>query len=290
MIERLLRHRYRIGRRCTQAGVIALFVLGLRTDWTVLGRELTTGDLSAARVLGAVPLADPFATLQIWFSGHPLLWETLLGALLVTGFYFLVGGRAFCAWVCPMNPVTDLAAWLRRRLGLPPGRGFSRNTRYGVLTLALLLSLLTGVAAFEWVSPIGMLHRGLIYGAGLGWLAAAGVFLLDLLVLRHGWCGHLCPLGAAYSLIGRFSPLRVAFAPEGCTRCGVCHQVCPEPQVLNLRHIAEQGWVESGACTNCGSCITDCPEACFRFGLRLSGRPVAPGTGADALGRAHRAA
>lgn len=51
-------------------------------------------------------------------------------------------------------------------------------------------------AAFEWISPIGMAHREIIYGVGIGLLFLVGIFLFDLLVVKHGWCGHLGPLGA----------------------------------------------------------------------------------------------
>ena len=74
-----------------------------------------------------------------------------------------------------------------------------RNTRYVILAMALLLSVLTGVAAFEWVSPIGVFHREVLYGAGFGAAALFGLFVFDALVLRHGWCGHLCPLGAFWA-------------------------------------------------------------------------------------------
>jgi ferredoxin-type protein NapG len=37
------------------------------------------------------------------------------GCAIVVVFYALVGGRVFCSWVCPVNVVTDAAAWLRRR-------------------------------------------------------------------------------------------------------------------------------------------------------------------------------
>ncbi len=70
------------------------------------------------------------------------------------------------------------------------------------LLLALVVPALAGMPAFEAFSPIGMLHRELIYGAGLGPSAALGIFVLDALVLRHGWCGKLCPLGALWSLVG----------------------------------------------------------------------------------------
>ena len=48
----------------------------------------------------------------------------------------------------------------------------------------LAVSAVAGVAAFEWVSPIAMLHRELIFGPGLGLLGVAGIFVLDLLVVK----------------------------------------------------------------------------------------------------------
>ena len=136
------------------------------------------------------------------------------------------------------------------------------------MVLALLLSAVTGVAAFEWVSPISMLHRELIYGIGMGALAVLGVFVLDLLILRHGWCGHLCPLGAFYALVGRIGQVRVDFDTPTCTHCGECAKVCPEPQVLNLRRASEAGMIRSGECTNCGRCIAVCPEDTLHFDFR----------------------
>ena len=58
----------------------------------------------------------------------------LLGAAIVLVFYPLVGGRVFCAWVCPVNLVTDLAGWLRTKLRIQqPCFACRRNTRYFVL-------------------------------------------------------------------------------------------------------------------------------------------------------------
>ena len=164
--------------------------------------------------------------------------------------------------------VTDLAGWLRRRIGIADMFHLSRNIRYTVLVLTLLLSILTGVAAFEWISPISMLHRELIFGIGLGWIAVLGVFLFDLFILRNGWCGHLCPLGAFYALVGRLAQVRIRFDTPTCTHCGECARVCPEPQVMNLRDAATHGMITSGECSNCGRCITVCPEDTLHFDLR----------------------
>ena len=145
----------------------------------------------------------------------------------------------------------------------------SRKFRYTMLALSLVMSAITGVAAFEWISPIGVFHREVIFGIGGGWIVLLGLFIFDSLVLRDGWCGHLCPLGAFYALVGKYSLLRIAFNTPTCTHCAECVKVCPEPQVLNLKRASEKGYISSGECTNCGRCITVCPEDTLQFDLQL---------------------
>jgi ferredoxin-type protein NapH len=265
--------RYLILRRTTQIGILLMFVGTLHWGWQLMGAPLLRGNLSASEVIGIVPLADPFAVLQQLVSGHWLQTTVLLGAAILLLFY-VIAGRVFCAWVCPMNMVTDLAGWLRSKLGINDLFPLSRSTRYWILIMALVLSALMGVAAFEWVSPISMLHREIIYGVGLGLSAALGIFILDLLILKHGWCGHLCPLGAFYGLLGKKAWLRVRFDDRSCTHCGECARVCPEPHVLNLRKAAEKGRVDFGECTNCARCIPICPEDSLDFAWRWSVHPA----------------
>ncbi len=262
--------RYLVLRRLCQLGILLLFFGTAHWGWTVLGEPLLAGNLSSSEFAGLVPMADPFATLQILLTRTMPDAEVLLGAGIILALYALIAGRAFCAWVCPVNLVTDLASWLRRKLSLRDLLYLPRSTRYLVLTAALALSLITSVAAFEWISPIGMLHRELIYGIGLGWMAIIGIFMFDLFVIRHGWCGHLCPLGAFYALLGRHSArLVVEFDADSCTRCTECATVCPEPQVLNLKKVDAAGRVQPGECTACGRCVASCPEGSLRFHWRI---------------------
>jgi len=261
--------RYLIARRSSQFFVLLLFFGTAHWGWSIAGRPLLRGNLSASELLGAIPMADPFAVLQQLLTGHLLATEVLIGAAIVLTFYAFLGGRTFCAWVCPVNAVSDLAGWLRLKLGLAGGLRFPRRTRYWILGLAFALSALSGVAAFEWISPIGMTHREIIYGGGTGLLALTGIFLFDLLVSRHGWCGHVCPLGAFWAVVGRISPLRLRFDALTCTHCGDCARVCPEPQVLNLKLAAERGWISFGECSNCAHCIPACAEKSLNFGIHL---------------------
>lgn len=268
LVGKLKVWRYIIYRRLVQLGSLLLFFGSAHWGWAIAGEPLLMGNLSSSTLLGVIPLADPFAVLQILLTRHVLENEVIIGAGIVLLIYSLLGGRVWCSWVCPINMIADMAAWLRRRLPIKDRFILSRNVRYTVLLLSLVLSVITGVAAFEWVSPISMFHRELIFGIGMGWMAILGVFIFDLFVLRDGWCGHLCPLGAFYGLVGKVAPIRILFEAPTCTHCNECVRVCPEPKVLDFKKAAEAGMIASGECTNCGRCITVCPENTLCFGLR----------------------
>ncbi len=270
--------RFLIGRRLVQAAVAVLFVGSNIWGWKVL-----QGNLSSSVLLGVVPFADPFATLQLLAAGGLLAADALLGAGLTLVIYALIGGRMFCSWVCPMNPVTDLANYLGRRVpwfrsggGKGAQKLLGRPVRTWLVALSLILSAIMGIAAFEAISPVGMLQRGLVFGMGLGWWAVAAVFLFDLFVQRNGFCGHVCPLGAFYEVVGRFSLLRVVHDHEKCTSCWDCLRVCPESQVLNLVSKGS-GSVLSGACTNCGRCIEVCHDDALALSFRQKGIVLSSG-------------
>ncbi|MCU0836542.1 MAG: 4Fe-4S binding protein [Chromatiaceae bacterium] len=157
-------HKWLLARRASQLGILALFLLG-----PLAGIWLIKGNLSASMVLDAVPLTDPMLLLQAALSGTLPVLSGLIGAAIVLLFYALVGGRVFCSWVCPVNMITDLAARLRRRLDLRNTVRLSRDLRYWILGLVLLLPLVTGVIAWEYRSADGpaRLVRPPLSGGGL---------------------------------------------------------------------------------------------------------------------------
>jgi len=149
----------------------------------------------------------------------------------------------------------------------------------------LLASTLTGTAAWEVVNPVTLLHRGLVFGGlvtgGAALIIVAAIFLLDLVGGARLWCGHLCPVGAFYGLLGGVSLLRVrAVRREACDDCLECYRVCPEPQVLTpaLRGAARGigPLIISRDCTNCGRCLDVCRKDVFSFGPRRRGAASNP--------------
>ena len=266
----LIANRYLLFRRLMQLALLALFLVG---PW--FGYWIVKGNMASSLTLDVLPLTDPLVFLQTLLTGHVPVQAAIIGAAIVLIFYLLVGGRVFCSWVCPINIITDTANWLRRKFNLKGGTTFSRQARYWMLFAILMLAMLTGTIVWELVNPVSLVYRGLIFGMGMAWGVVVAIFLLDLFVAHNAWCGHLCPVGAFYSLIGKFSILRIsAVNRQACDDCMDCFAVCPESSVIKP---ALKGGdkkispvITSGLCNNCGRCIDVCAKDVFSFSTRFS--------------------
>ncbi|MCE9878968.1 quinol dehydrogenase ferredoxin subunit NapH, partial [Hafnia paralvei] len=260
-------HRWLLLRRLSQLAILMMFLSG---PW--FGVWILKGNYSGSLLLDTVPLTDPLMMLESLFAGHWPALTALAGALVIVAIYALIASRAFCAWVCPLNPVTDLAAWMRRKLNIRQSASLPRGLRYGILLAVLAGSAVSGTLLWEWLNPVALLGRSLIFGAVGGlWLIVA-VFLFDLLVTEHGWCGHICPMGALYGVIGAKAMVRVsAEHREKCTRCMDCFHVCPESQVLRepVLNNDHSPLVLSKDCISCGRCMDVCAEHVFEFKNRF---------------------
>ncbi|WP_413699210.1 quinol dehydrogenase ferredoxin subunit NapH [Psychromonas sp. KJ10-10] len=259
----LLANRFLLLRRLSQSLILAFFLVG-----PLFGIWILKGNLSSSLLFDVIPFSDPFILLQSMTAGHLPLFQSFLGAAIVLLFYVVVGGRVFCSWVCPVNLITDASARCRRKLKLRKEKVMSSQWRYWMLLMVMVLPLFTGVMTWELVNPVSALHRGIFFGMGTGWILFLMIFIFDLLAVENGWCGHLCPVGAFYGLINKFSMIKVdAKNRDKCTDCLDCFNVCPEPAILKgpvhgqKKNIGTL--VKDMSCTNCGRCVDVCAEDVF---------------------------
>ncbi len=271
----LASRRFFIARRLSQAIFLIVFLTGpLFALW------IAKGNLASSRTLDVLPLTDPFVLLQSLLARHWPEATALTGAAIVLGLYLVLGGRSYCAWVCPINPVSDLAAALRRKLGIKQTAKLRPEFRNYLVFGVLVLSFVSGAVAWELVNPITALHRALVFGLPFAATGALAIFVFDLFVAKDGWCGHLCPVGAFYGALGKAAVLRVSAANRSaCDDCMDCFAVCPEPHVISPALRGEKTGASpvilSGDCTLCGACVDVCPRAVFRLAHRFN-HSVAP--------------
>ena len=264
----LQRYKWLILRRFTQLLIPLLFLIG---PW--FGIWWFKGNLAANRLFDMLPLSDPFVSLQLMVSGFWPSSNLLIGFLIVLVFYLIVGGRVYCSWVCPINIVTDAARWSRRKLKIKKSGSVSKNIRYWLLAMLLVMTAISGSLVWEYVNPVTAVNRGLIYGMGSAWYLLIAIFFYDLLISKNGWCGQLCPMGAAYSLIGKTSLLKInAVNRKDCDDCMDCYHACPEPQILKpvLKGGMDSSIIQPSECNNCGRCIDVCSKNVFKFSSKFA--------------------
>ena len=238
-------------RRTVQVAVIALIASPL------FGFGIFRGNLAAGELFG-INLADPLAFLQATMASHVFVASFLGAVLIITTIYFVSGGRSFCSWICPVYVLTEMGDKLRHRLGSGE-RSFTLNGTRWSFAATLVVSMLAGIPIFEILSPIGITSRAIMFKAWQPLLLVFAILVSEVCVARRVWCRSLCPAGGFYSLLGRFSPLRIGFTQHLCTHCGECSKVCPVEEVLTPSLEDNNQQVTSGDCTRCGDCVDICP-------------------------------
>ncbi|MBE8955283.1 MAG: 4Fe-4S binding protein [Quinella sp. 2Q5] len=197
-----------------------------------------------------------------------------LGAIQTMSFYaagctLLIGlllGRMVCGFLCPFG-------FLQELLNKIPAPKFSlprRLTRVKYFLLAMfvligpVLTELNAPTFCQYICPAGTLEAGLPLIAAhedlrnrLGSLFALKVTILAAVIVgsvlvHRFFCRVMCPLGAVYGLLNRWSFWRLNFAADRCVGCGRCRQACP----IELDPTRE---VNSAECVRCERCVEACP-------------------------------
>ncbi len=185
------------------------------------------------------------------------------------GFVILIGlmlGRAVCGFLCPFGLLQELLNKIPSpKFKLP--RRLLRVKYFLLATFVLILPAATkfGTPTFcEYICPAGTLEAGLpllaareelrgVVGELFAWKVAVSIAVLIACVSVHRFfCRMMCPLGAIYGLLNRWSFYRLNCAADKCVACGRCRKVCP----IELDPVRE---CNSAECVRCGRCVAACP-------------------------------
>lgn len=214
--------------------------------------------------------------------------SALLSCLGTTVFWLvasLLFGRVYCASVCPIGTIQDVALWARRKTTgrtpfrySPPGR-----MRYAVL-IAYTLSIALGILAVGYVvEPWNMVrnaasiirpadtlttwgalssrfsHTAMATGAAAGVLSIAGIAIWAW-ISGKAFCAEVCPLGTAMGLVHSQTLMHIAIDPDRCISCMKCEDACPCRCIeVKTRH------VDNSRCVRCFDCLPVCPNDAIRY-------------------------
>ncbi|MFH7326537.1 4Fe-4S binding protein [Desulfurivibrio sp. C05AmB] len=248
-------------RRLVMLAILGLFML------QYFEVKLLVGSLTGSTLLGQVKLLDVFAFIEISAAakGVSLI---MLTAVLPVALLYLVLGRAFCGWVCPMDLLFSLVDKLRPgdKPAQPPLRP---QAGYWLAGGLLLAALVTSLPLFtNYLSHLTNIFRTIAGGVFLAAdlpvepavIAWSLLTLLALLILQYFyprfWCRVLCPVGKTYGLFNQVSLLKLRFNRGDCEGCELCEHKC-YMGVKIVRNL-DQGKLRDPNCIYCGRCVEGC--------------------------------
>lgn len=233
---------------------------------------------------GACPIGSLQAVIGGRGRGVPYY---VTGSVLLFGALF---GRLICGFLCPFGFVQDLLHKIPSPKPSVPRRldWALRRGKYASLAAVLLLpAVLTDAFGIgdpffcKYVCPAGTLEGGVplllaneALRAAAGFLFSWKMGILALVLagsalLYRPFCKYLCPLGAVYGLLNRFSVYRMGVDPSACIHCGKCHRACK-------MGVDVTGDINSAECIRCGACKEACPAGAIRSGFGGMGKAASP--------------
>lgn len=277
-------------RKAVRFLIVAVLLIALFAGWQ-------TGTLCSVGY-DAIAYICPLGALEAIFGSWAFVPRVLI-CLAVVVIVALVFGKAFCSWVCPVAPLSDLLRGRKARekdecertqaahrvlerwsdtnaAQAEKHKPFRSRVdgRHVVLAGSLASAAVCGFPVFCLVCPIGLtfasaiaLYRLIGFNEpAIEVLVFPALLVLELTVFRK-WCHRFCPVGALLSLLSRgnrtFKPHVNASmcARHAGSSCAACAQACPE----HIDPCADLGDRSLAECTRCGACVNTCPAKALSF-------------------------
>ncbi len=266
--------KFTILRRGVLFAVLLLFVLQF------FRIKVLVGGLSGSLAVWFVKLIDVFAYLESLVASKDFTVKAFLAVIPIIVIY-VIFGRAFCGWICPMDFLFEIVNRMRHWEKMH--KKVSQKTGYIIAGTLLLISFIFSIPVFtNYLSHLTNFFRLLTSGVFLAYdlpvepvvlYYSIGIIAL-LIILEYLfprlWCRVLCPVGKIYGLFNKISLLKLKLVEGECGECNFCEHLC-YMDVKITPYLDREGLRDTN-CIYCGRCTEGCDVKgkLIKMGFRLS--------------------
>ncbi|EYE88881.1 4Fe-4S ferredoxin [Fervidicella metallireducens AeB] len=212
--------------------------------------------------------------IQKIFSGTFIL-------LMLTLILAIVFRRSFCGLICPFGALQEFFGVLGKKLfkkRFVMNKNIDKPLRYLKYIILVVTLYYAWITAGLWVNPYdpwaayGHISSGfssLKEEYPIGFMILILILIGSLLYDRF-FCKYLCPIGALYGIISKFSLTKITRDKDRCINCNLCSKNCP----VNI-NVSELSEINSSECINCNLCMIACPSDKV-LDIKTAGKSVKP--------------
>jgi len=251
------------------------FVIQLAIVLTVLTvsfLHLNFGIEKAAPIDAYCPFGAVESFFTLIFKGE-FLKRIFTSSFILLGIFFIatiILGRIFCGYFCPLGAIQEWLRFLGKKMGFKkdlelPNRidKYLRYLKYVVLFIIIYYSFYLGDLIFRNYDPYNaLMHLGNEFEEKpIGYIILISIVAISFFS-KSLWCRYLCPLGAFFGIIRKFSIFKITRDKNSCVSCGLCNKNCPANLDIKTPEV-----INDPDCISCGKCIGNCPKTSLSYSI-----------------------
>lgn len=177
----------------------------------------------------------------------------VLKSLALLGIITFIFGRIWCSIMCPVGTFQEIIWLISRR------ENEKRPSYFYKYILLIIVSVCLYFFHKQILSFVTNHITAVLWGAGVSLL------LIGILTIFKGrfFCTDICPLGALYGLVAKFSIFRIHQGAD-CMCCSMCEEVCPSGCIDT-----SEEHVNNVTCVKCLRCFNACDSNGMNYGIKL---------------------
>lgn len=168
----------------------------------------------------------------------------------------LLFGRVYCGWVCPLGAVQELTFIGKYRIKIPKKLDrYLKYVKFIILGVFLYLTISSSMYTWGKYEPFKVMFN--FGGSRIAFILLLITIGLSMFIERV-FCRYICPMGAVFSIISKFSIFGMRIKKDKCISCSRClKDLCPMNAIENSQDKVK---IDKKECIDCLRCKDICTK------------------------------